>query len=132
MAMMAKMRSLAPAFIIGVGALFVLFMVLSDSNVMEVFGARTNNIGSINGVDITYKEFTNAEQQQRENEKAKTGKDVADDNSEQFRDQVWDALVTQTLIAQEMKKFDVSVSDAEIRNIILGPNPPEFLKRIFY
>ena len=31
MGMMARMRSLAPWFIIAVGGLFVLFMVLSDS-----------------------------------------------------------------------------------------------------
>ena len=41
MAMMAKMRSLAPAFILTVGVLFVLFMVISDSNVMEALGGRT-------------------------------------------------------------------------------------------
>jgi hypothetical protein len=38
MAMMAKMRSLAPAFILTVGGLFVLFMVISDSNVLEALG----------------------------------------------------------------------------------------------
>ena len=45
MAMMAKMRSLAPAFILTVGGLFVLFMVISDSNVLEALGGggRTNN-----------------------------------------------------------------------------------------
>ena len=49
MAMMAKMRSLAPAFIITVGALFVLFMIISDSNVLEALGGRTNYVGSVNG-----------------------------------------------------------------------------------
>ncbi len=58
MAMMAKMRSLAPAFIIGVGVIFVLFMVISDSNIMEVFGIRTNNVGSINGVKSSDHEFS--------------------------------------------------------------------------
>ena len=61
MAMMAKMRSLAPAFILTVGVLFVLFMVISDSNVMEALGGRTNNVGTINGEDITYQEFQAAE-----------------------------------------------------------------------
>ncbi len=129
MAMMAKMRSLAPAFIISVGVIFVLFMIISDSNVMEVFGFRTNNIGSINGVQITYQEFMKAMNNEMEAQKQQTGKDV-DENS-QFRDQVWDALVTQTLLSQQIKKLGISVSNEEIRNVILGNNPPDFLKKNF-
>ena len=70
MAMMAKMRSLATAFILTVGGLFVLFMVISDSNVLEAIGGggRTNNIGSVNGEDITYQEFQTALDQQIENQ----------------------------------------------------------------
>lgn len=129
--MMAKMRGLAPAFIITVGALFVLFMVISDSNVLEALGGRTNNIGSVNGEDITYQEFVNAVDQQRENQKKQTGKDVDEQNMEQIRDQVWDALVTQKLLAEQIEKLGISVSEDEIREIILGDNPPEFLKQNF-
>ncbi|MDR3627077.1 MAG: peptidylprolyl isomerase [Ignavibacteriaceae bacterium] len=131
MAMMAKMRSLAPAFIIGVGVIFVLFMVISDSNIMEVFGLRTNNVGSINGVKISYQEFNKAMETERENLKQQNGKDVSDEEGDQFKDQVWDALVSQTLVKQQIKKLGITVTDEEIRNVILGNNPPEFLKRNF-
>ncbi len=74
MAMMAKMRSLAPAFILTVGGLFVLFMVISDSNVLEAIGGgRTNVIGTVNGENITYEEFQTALDQQIENQKKQTG-----------------------------------------------------------
>ncbi|HRI47277.1 MAG TPA: SurA N-terminal domain-containing protein, partial [Ignavibacteriaceae bacterium] len=131
MAMMAKMRDLAPAFIITVGVLFVLFMVVSDSNVLEAFGGRTNNIASINETDITYQDFMIYVERARENQKAQTGQDIDEENMEQFRDQVWDAVVTQTLTEQAIKKLGIKVSDEEIREVILGPNPPEFLKRNF-
>ena len=132
MAMMAKMRSLAPAFIISVGVLFVLFMVISDSSVMQALGGgRTNNVGSINGEEISYQDFSKILDQQRENEKNQTGKDIDEDNMGQFRDQVWNALVTQTLLAQQIKKYGITVSDQEIRDVILSDNPPEFLKRNF-
>lgn len=130
--MMAKMRSLAPAFIIGVGVIFVLFMVISDSNIMEVFGLRTQNVGSINGVKISYQDFNKAMETQRENLKQQNGKDVSDEESDQFRDQVWDSIVEKTLFEQEIKKLGISVSDEEIRNIILGSNPPQFLKERIY
>lgn len=131
MAMMAKMRSLAPAFIITVGALFVLFMVISDSNVLEAIGGRTNNVGSINGVDITYQEYQFAIEQQREQTKQQTGEDIPEEQWDQFRDQVWDAVVTQQLLAQEIEKLGVTVSDEEIRDAILGDDPPAFLKQNF-
>ena len=128
---MAKMRGLAPAFIITVGALFVLFMVISDSNVLEALGGRTNNVGSVNGEGISYQEFVNAVDQQRENQKKQTGKEVDEQDMEQLRDQVWDALVTQKLLAEQIDKFGITVADEEIKEIILGENPPEFLKQNF-
>ncbi len=131
MAMMAKMRSLAPVLIIGFGVIMVLFMIISGSNVMEIFGARTDNVGSINGEKITYKDFMKALDTERENLKQQKGRDVPDEDSFQFRNQVWDAIVTQTLLEQQIKKYGITVSDQEIRNILLGPNPPEAIKRNF-
>ncbi len=131
MAMMAKMRSLAPAFILTVGGLFVLFMVVSSSNVMEALGVRTNNVGSINGQNISYNDFAKAVDQQLEMQKKQTGKDVDQDNMDEFRDQVWQSLINETLVEQQIKKYDLTVSNQEIRDIILGENPPQFLKQNF-
>lgn len=131
MAMMAKMRDLAPAFIITVGVLFVLFMIISDSNVLEVLGARTNNIGSVNGRDITYQEFAQLLERALENQKQQTGQEVTEDQLDQFRDQVWESLVSQIITEQQMEKLGITVSDQEIRDVILGENPPEFLKQNF-
>ena len=132
MAMMAKMRSLAPAFILTVGGLFVLFMVISDSNVLEALGGgRTNNIGSVNGEDITYQEFQTALDQQIENQKRQTGKDPEEAQIDQIREQVWDAVITQKIFAQLIKKYGITVSDQEVKDVILGENPPDFLKQNF-
>lgn len=131
MAMMARMRSLAPAFIISVGVLFVLFMVISDSSVMQALGGRSNDVGSINGDKISYQEFATDVDRQLENMKSQNKKDVDAEQMPQIRDQVWDAVVTQKLIAQEIEKLGITVSDDEIRDIILGDNPPEFLKKSF-
>lgn len=129
MPMMAKMRSLAPAFIITVGALFVLFMIISDSNVLEAFGGRPTNVGSVNGEEITYNEFMAALDRQMESMRQQ-GQEV-DENIDQVREQVWEALVSQKLIEDQIEKFGITVSDEEVRDIVLGPNPPEFLKQNF-
>ena len=132
MGMMAKMRGLAPAFIVTVGALFVLFMVISDSNVMQALGGgKTRFIGSVNGDDITYQEYQRAIENQRESQKQQTGKDIPEEQMDQFRDQVWESLVTEKLISQEVQRLGITVSDQEIKDIILGDNPPAFLKQSF-
>jgi peptidyl-prolyl cis-trans isomerase D len=131
MAMMAKMRSLAPAFIITVGALFVLFMVISDSNVLEALGGKTNYVGSINGVEVSYQEFQGAVERQRETQKQQTGNDIPEEQFDQFRDQVWESLVTEKLIEEEVQRLGITVSDEEVKDIILGEDPPAFLKQNF-
>jgi peptidyl-prolyl cis-trans isomerase D len=131
MAMMAKMRSLAPIFILTVGGLFVLFMVVSDSNVLEALGGRSNYVGVVNGDEITYQEFNNALEQQRAMMQQQSGRDIEEEEMDQFREQVWDAIVTQKLLAQQMEEFGITVSDKEIEEIILSDNPPEFLKQNF-
>ncbi len=131
MAMMAKMRSLAPAFIITVGALFVLFMVISDSNVLEALGGKTNYVGSINGVEVSYQEFQGAVERQRETQKQQTGNDIPEEQFDQFRDQVWESIVTEKLIEEEVQRLGITVSDQEVKDIILGEDPPAFLKQNF-
>ena len=131
MGMMAKMRNLAPVFIITVGALFVLFMVISDSNVLEAIGGRSNNVGSVNGIDISYQEYQQAIERQRESQKQQTGNDVPEEQFDQFRDQVWETLITEKLIELEVQRLGISVSNQEIKDIILGDDPPAFLKQNF-
>jgi peptidyl-prolyl cis-trans isomerase D len=131
MAMMARMRSLAPAFILSVGVLFVLFMIISDSSVMQALGGRSNDVGSVNGDKISYQEFATDVDRQLENMKSQSGKDVDVEQMPEIRDQVWNSVVTQKLVSQQIEKFGITVSDDEIRDIILGDNPPDFLKQNF-
>lgn len=131
MGMMSRMRSLAPVFIITVGVLFVLFMVISDSNVLEALGGKTNYVGSINGDEISYQEFQQTIERQRESRKQQSGEDIPEDQFDQFRDQVWESLVTEKLIQQEVQRLGITVSDQEVQDIILGDNPPAFLKQSF-
>jgi len=131
MPMMAKMRSLAPAFIITVGALFVLFMVISDSNVLEAIGGPVKYIGKVNGKEITYQDFQSALDRQLENLKQQNGQDPNEDQLEQIREQVWESLINQALIDQLIEKYKLKVTDQEIKDVILGENPPDFLKQNF-
>lgn len=132
MGMMARMRSLAPWFILLVGGLFVLFMVISDSKVLEFLGQqRTQNVGSVDGEDITYQEYNNLVETARKNQEQQTGQSIDESQMDYFRDQVWEGIVTQRLIDKKVKEYGIEVTDDEVRNAIMGPNPPAFLKQQF-
>ncbi len=132
MGMMARMRSLAPWFIITVGGVFVLFMVLSDSKVANLIGQRTNNIGTINGKEITYQDFSQIVDQEKERlEKMQAGFVFGPAQMPALRDRVWENLVTEAAIDQKIEEYGITVSDDEIRDILLGENPPEFLTKDF-
>jgi parvulin-like peptidyl-prolyl isomerase len=131
MGMMGKMRNLAPAFIIGVGGLFVLFMVISDSGMLKVLGQRSNEVGFINEEPVSYQEFSNYLQRAVQNREQQTGEELEGNALDRFRDQVWESFVSEQLIENKMQEYGISVTDQEIRDVILGENPPQFLKQNF-
>jgi len=131
MGMMARMRSMTPWFILTVGGLFVLFMVLSDSKLTELVGRQSQIVGTINGEEITYQQFAQLVDQARTNQTQQTGQEIDESQMNLFRDRVWDALVNQTLVEGKIKELGLQVTDEEIKDVILGPNPPAFLKNSF-
>lgn len=130
---MTKMRDNMPVILIGLVVVFLITIIFDWG--MGYLGLDTGRqnpvIGEINGKEITYLEFNQLVERARENQKAQSGQDIEDDQFETFRQQVWDAYVTQILIEQQIDKWGIKVTDDEIRDIILGEEPPEFLKRNF-
>lgn len=131
MGMMLKMRSMAPWFMLTVGGLFVLFMVLSDSRVFDFARTQSQNVGSVDGEDISYQDYSAMVEQARKNQEQSTGQQINEEQMDYFRDQVWDAMVSQKLIDKKIAEFGIVVSDDEVREAILGSNPPEMLKSQF-
>ncbi|MBN1299614.1 MAG: peptidylprolyl isomerase, partial [Melioribacteraceae bacterium] len=126
-----RMRSLAPWFIITVGGLFVLFMVLSDSRITDIITQRSNNIGSVNGEDITYQEFTNVLEQYRQFQVNQTGQEIPENQMEMLRENAWQLLVNQRLLRMKIDELGLTVTDEEVREALLGPNPPASVTQYF-
>jgi peptidyl-prolyl cis-trans isomerase D len=119
MGMMARMRSLAPWFILSVGGLFVLFMVLSDSKLSNLVNTRTNNVGSINGKDISYQEYSNLVEQYRKDQAQRSGQEIPESQMEAFRDQVWENLVYLFLIRKLLMSFKAQILLKLLHNTLL-------------
>ncbi|OGU34885.1 MAG: hypothetical protein A2068_15155 [Ignavibacteria bacterium GWB2_35_6b] len=106
-------------------------MVLSDSKLTDIIGQRTDAVGYINGEEISYQDFTQLVERARQNQAAQTGQEITEEQMDYFRDQVWEALVTQRLVDEKINELGITVSDEEISNLIMGENPPQFLKQNF-
>ena len=50
---------------------------------------------------------------------------------EYLRDRVWEQMVEQKLVEKKIDEYGITVTDDEVRDIILGPNPPAFLRQNF-
>jgi parvulin-like peptidyl-prolyl isomerase len=130
MPMMARMRSLAPWFMLTVGGLFVLFMVLSDSKVTDLISQQKQYVGSIDGEDVTYQEYSTAVDNYKK-QLEQSGQTIDESQMDFVRDQVWEYIVAQKLMTKKNNEFGILVTDDEVRNALLGPNPPAQLTQQF-
>ena len=85
----------------------------------------------MNGKEINYKLFTDLTRKTVEEQKKQKGIDVDEETERQIRSQVWNQIINDMLIEQEIDRLGIIVTDQEIRDVVNGPNPPEFLVQQF-
>lgn len=103
---------------------------------MNYLGLRGNTMvefGSVNGQEIKYSDFENQVQFAIDQQKKQTGQEPDENLINMIRDQVWDQMVTQLLVQQQIKKLGITVSDQEILNWVYNSPQtlPEVIKRNF-
>jgi parvulin-like peptidyl-prolyl isomerase len=126
------MRDSMPIILIGLLVAFVITIVFEWG--MDYLGMRGGGgdvIGMVNGKKISYREFTELVRSMTEMQKAQTGVDPDDNQLKQVREQVWQSLVTEYLLEEEIQRFAVEVTDQELIDWVRGDNPPEDLRRNF-
>ena len=84
-------------------------------------------LGKVNGKEINYREFSEVLRRASENQKRQGGGELDEETERQLRSQVWNQVVEEMLIDQEIDRLGIKVTDQEIVDIVQGPNPPEFL-----
>jgi peptidyl-prolyl cis-trans isomerase D len=112
---------------------FLLLIVLEWG--MDIRGVRGGGhaevVGTIDGKKIAYRDFEEAVRNVSESQRAQSNADLDDTQLKQIRDQVWQTMVTQQLVEQEIKRLGITVTDQEIVDWVRGDNPPEELRRYF-
>lgn len=90
-------------------------------------GGDPDAIGEVNGEKISYKQFADLVKRASEAQKNQTGQEPDDETRRMIRSQVWNQLVEEILVRDEIQRLGITVTDQEIRDVVQGPNPPEFL-----
>ncbi len=134
MPIMTRMRDSMPVILFGLLIAFLITIIFEWG--MDYLGVggrgRADLIGKVNGTKISYKEFSDVLRNYEENRRAQTNAPQTDEEeSKQDRDQVWQTMVTQMLIEQEINRLGLAVTDQEIQDLVVGDNPPEDLRRYF-
>lgn len=126
MAALQKVRNAGP-FVVGALFLGLLGFIATDwAKVVEIFtNADRNTAGIVNGNDISVTDFNKLVDEYTDVVKATQGlSNISDEQMQNLRDQVWNNYVQNQLIAEEADKLGLTVTDAELQNIIsTGANP---------
>ncbi|HET8572437.1 MAG TPA: peptidylprolyl isomerase [Edaphocola sp.] len=95
-------------------------------------GRQSTTIGKINGEKIDMTVYNDRIKQQEEQYKQQTqGQPLSADQEAQLRDQVWQQLVAEQVMADMNKKLGVTITEAELNNYLTGPNPDPLVRQQF-
>lgn len=136
MPLMTQIRERMTTFFSVFAGLFVIYIVLDWG--MDITGRRhssrmqeSQEVGQINGVGISTREFYDLVRKAADNQKTQTGTEPDESQLRLIRDQIWNQLVEDRLYNEEVSRMGITVTDNEIRDWVFGDNPPEFLRRQF-
>jgi peptidyl-prolyl cis-trans isomerase D len=89
---------------------------------------RSGIIATINGQDIHYEQFYRAYEQQLEQYKQQSGQEPNENQLDYFRNQVWENMVREVLVTQEIEKRGIKATNKEIVHYIYN-EPPDIIKQ---
>ncbi|MFN0156591.1 MAG: peptidylprolyl isomerase [Bacteroidota bacterium] len=132
MPIMTRMRDSMPIILFGLLIAFIITIIFEwGMDYLGTRGAGSDVVGEVSGRKISYQEFSEMLKNYADNQKAQTGVELDENAMRQAREQVWQSIVTQQVIEDEMKRMGITVTDQEILDWVRGENPPDDLRRNF-
>ena len=130
--MLSALRSalFVKVMMVMVAAAFVGLIVLEwGADYSSTSRGATNLVGVINGNEVTYELF---DQQLRGAYRLEKNRGVEDPDLGQLVQQEWDRLITQTIISQQIEKYQIQATDQEIDFFNRNSPPPEIQEIEFF
>ena len=88
-----------------------------------------NNVGSMNGKRLTYREYFTAVEQNASLIQALTGGSNTEETQKQAREMTWNQLFNQKVFFPKVKDAGYSVEDAEMVDLLQGENPSPIISQ---
>lgn len=128
--MLRTMRANTKWVMLIVALAFVGLMVFQWG--MDISGGSspvlTGEVGTVNGTTITYQRWTVAYRNLSDQARQQKGSALNDLELDLVEEQAWNQLVSQILIAQELKRRGITVTDEEVR-LAFRTAPPPWLQQ---
>ena len=126
------MRTKMGYFLVGgiavVLALFVLEPLLTQGNMLA---SSRNVVGSIDGQDIKYEEFSPKVEQSIAQFKQQYGGNMNPQMQAMAVDQAWQAEVANTVLTKEYSRLGLTISGDELFDLLQGNNPSPLIVQYF-
>lgn len=107
---------------------FILIDALSQKTGGGLFSKNTTVVGKVDGEKIDLIQFDNQLKQAEQNYQSQ-GMQVTDALREQINNTLWQQLVEQQIMQEQIDKLGLSITDKELTNLIYQ-SPPEDLRRL--
>ena len=126
MATLQTIRNKAGVLVAVVIGLALLSFILSDifSNNSIFSSKQSTDVAEIAGQSVPIQEFEMLVEELTENYKRNTGQETVpdDETAQSIRDQAWEFLVTNYVVANNLEEIGISVHPNELQDIIAGNN----------
>ncbi len=131
MGFMEKMRgATGPVLWVLVFAFGILFM-LQDTDVFSVLQAGPRNLGEVDGRPITQNDYNQRINAYTEQYSQQTGNPPSIEERARFEEQVWEQLIVENALRNEMERLGITVTEREIVDAILGDDPDPLIRQFF-
>ncbi len=132
MGTMSKMRENTGVVLWILVFAFGVIWVLQDSGGLDVVGTTTGtNIIVVDGDAIRYDEYAQAVDAQVQQYQQQTGETMPPQMVDQQRELVFQQLVDNKLREHEMDRLGINVTNEEVYDMVMGPNPHPIIKTYF-
>ena len=110
---------------------FGLLWGLSDTRVFDAMMAGPRSLGEVNGDPIQIEAYNQRVQYYIQQHNEQRGGNVSPEMRAYYEDQAWQDLVSNKLVQQKMEELGITVTDAELVEMITGENPDPFIRQQF-
>ena len=132
MAVLQRIRNHSVALLVIVGFAMAAFIVgdllTSSSSIMQ---SSRDKVVTINGKKVTYEQFETLRQRKTEFYKSMMGQELDNNASQQLTQSVYSEFIGKTLLSDACKKLGMSVTDAEINELVQGDHLSPILTQYF-